>query len=104
MPDCSTKSPQGKALERKRWFRNAQRWRTRCKGRISLLKRRHGLNRCRYKRLDAMQRWVALGVIADNLIKFGLAMNAAPLHRALHFTIPPNSQPPPVDGRATAAD
>ena len=77
MPNRSTKSPQRKMLERKRWFRNAQRWRTGCEGRISLLKRRHGLNRCRYKGLDGMKRWVGLGVIADNLINIGLAMNAA---------------------------
>jgi IS5 family transposase len=61
---------------RKRWFREAQRWRTGCEGRISLLKRRHGLNRCRYKGEDGMRRWVGLGVIADNLINIGLALNA----------------------------
>lgn len=77
MPNRSTKSPQRKLLERKRWFRNAQRWRTGCQGRISLLKRRHGLNRCRYRGLNGMQRWVGLGVIADNLINIGLAMVAA---------------------------
>lgn len=80
MPNRSTKSPQRKALERKRWFRNAQRWRTGCEGRISLLKRRHGLNRCRYKGPDGMKRWVGLGVIADNLINIGLAMNCASTH------------------------
>lgn len=62
-------------LERKRWFREAQRWRTGCEGRISLLKRRHGLNRCRYKGEDGMRRWVGLGVMADNLINIGLALN-----------------------------
>lgn len=80
MPNRSTKSPQRKLLEKKRWFRNAQRWRTGCEGRISLLKRRHGLNRCRYKGSDGMKRWVGLGVIADNLINIGLAMNAAAAH------------------------
>jgi len=80
MPNRSSKSPQRKLLERKRWFRDAQRWRTGCEGRISLLKRRHGLNRCRYKGLDGMRRWVGLGVIADNLINLGLAMNAAAAH------------------------
>ena len=77
MPNHSSKSPQRRLLERKRWFREAQRWRTGCEGRISLLKRRHGLNRCRYKGLDGMKRWVGLGVIADNLINMGLALNAA---------------------------
>lgn len=77
MPNRSSKSPQRKLLERKRWFRAAQRWRTGCEGRISLLKRRHGLDRCRYKGEDGMRRWVGLGVIADNLINMGLALNAA---------------------------
>jgi IS5 family transposase len=83
MPDswkASVASQRWKLLERKRWFRDAQRWRTGCEGRISLLKRRHGLNRCRYKGLDGMRRWVGLGVIADNLINLGLAMNAAAAH------------------------
>jgi len=63
-----------KRLEKKRWFRNAQKWRTGCEGRISLLKRRHGLNRCRYKGMPGVQRWVGLGVIADNLINIGHAL------------------------------
>jgi IS5 family transposase len=74
IPNRSTKSPQRKRLEKKRWFRNAQKWRTGSEGRISLLKRRHGLNRCRYKGQPGMQRWVGLGVIADNLINLGRAL------------------------------
>jgi IS5 family transposase len=37
-------------------------------GRISALKRRHGLRRCRYRGLSGMQRWVGLGVIANDLL------------------------------------
>ena len=37
-------------------------------GRISVVKRRHGLDRCRYKGDSGMRRWVGLGVIGDNLI------------------------------------
>jgi hypothetical protein len=37
-------------------------------GRISVLKRRHGLDRCRYHGEEGMQRWVGLGVIANNLV------------------------------------
>jgi Transposase DDE domain len=48
-----------------------QKWRTGAEGRISVLKRRHGLNRCRYRGEAGMQRWVGLGVIADNLINIG---------------------------------
>jgi IS5 family transposase len=75
IPNRSPKrSVQRTLLEKKRWFRNAQKWRTGCEGRISLLKRRHGLNRCRYKGLPGIQRWVGLGVIADNLINIGHAL------------------------------
>jgi IS5 family transposase len=68
IPNRSTKSSERKREQRKRWFRNGQKWRTGCEGRISVTKRRHGLNRCRYKGHDGMKRWVGLGVIADNLI------------------------------------
>ena len=52
-------------------------WRTGCEGRISLLKRRHGLNRCRYTGDAGMQRWVGLGVIGDTLINLGRALAQA---------------------------
>jgi IS5 family transposase len=71
IPNRSTKSPERRLLQKKRWFRQAQAWRTGCEGRISVLKRRHGLNRCRYRGDDGMKRWVGLGVIADNLINIG---------------------------------
>ena len=48
IPNFNTKSVERRALQKKRWFRKAQKWRTGCEGRISLLKRRHGLNRCRW--------------------------------------------------------
>ncbi len=77
IPNRSTKSLVRKKIQKKRWFRNAQRWRTGAEGRISLLKRRHGLNRCRYKGQQGMKRWVGLGVIGDNLINIGRALAAS---------------------------
>jgi IS5 family transposase len=71
IPNRSTKSAERKREQKKRWFRNGQKWRTGCEGRISVLKRRHGLNRSRYKGDDGAKRWVGLGVIADNLINIG---------------------------------
>jgi IS5 family transposase len=68
LPAQGRKSPARRAHERQRWFRRGQRWRTGCEGRISVLKRRHGLRRCRYHGHDGMHRWVGLGVVADNLI------------------------------------
>jgi transposase, IS5 family len=74
IPNRSTKSLERKREQRKRWFRNGQKWRTGCEGRISVIKRRHGLNRCRYKGYVGMNRWVGLGVIADNVVNIGRAM------------------------------
>jgi len=71
VPNHSTRSVERRRLQKKRWFRKGQKWRTGCEGRISLLKRRHGLNRCRYKGTKGMKRWVGLGVISDNLINIG---------------------------------
>ena len=75
IPNRSTRSPERRREQKKRWFRNGQKWRTGCEGRISVVKRRHGLGRCRYKGLVGMRRWVGLGVIADNLINIGLALH-----------------------------
>lgn len=77
VPSHSTKSPQRKQRQKKRWFKEAMKWRTGCEGRISVLKRRHGLNRSRYKGTDGMKRWVGLSVIADNIINIGRAMAAS---------------------------
>ncbi len=71
IPNRSTKSAERKREQKKRWFKEGQRWRTGCEGRISVLKRRHGLRRCLYKGNTGMQRWVGLGVIADNLRHLG---------------------------------
>ena len=49
IPNRSTKSLERRREQKKRWFRQGQKWRTGCEGRISVVKRRHGLNRCRYK-------------------------------------------------------
>jgi IS5 family transposase len=69
IPNRSTKSLERKRVQRKRWFRNGQKWRTGCEGRISVMKRR-----CRYKGYIGMNRWVGLGVIADDIVNIGRAM------------------------------
>ncbi len=74
VPSRSTKSEKRRQEQKKRWFKDAQKWRTGCEGRISVLKRRHGLNRSRYKGTPGMKRWVGLGVLADNLINIGLQL------------------------------
>ncbi len=74
VPNRRTHSEERRKFEKQRWFRAAQKWRTGCEGRISVLKRRHGLNRCRYRGFEGMERWVGLGVIADNLIQIGACL------------------------------
>lgn len=76
VPNRNTKSAERKKKEHSRWFKKAQRWRTGCEGRISILKRRHGLTRCRYHGTDGMKRWVGLGVMADTLISMGNVLAA----------------------------
>jgi IS5 family transposase len=74
IPSRNTKSAERKREQKKRWFKQGQKWRTGCEGRISVLKRRHGLRRCLYKGDDGMKRWVGLGVIADNLQHLGAVL------------------------------
>jgi len=76
VPNRNTKSEERKKKEHSRWFKKAQRWRTGCEGRISVLKRRHGLTRCRYHGSEGMKRWVGLGIMADTLISMGNVLAA----------------------------
>jgi len=77
VPNRRTKSVARRRKENERWFKQGQRWRTGGEGRISVLKRRHGLNRSRYRGQDGMEKWVGLGVIADNPITLGGLIPAA---------------------------
>jgi IS5 family transposase len=73
LPKPGTKSPARLAHERQRWFRLGRNWRAGIEGRISGLKRRHGLARCRYHGDDGMERWVGWGVITHDLYKIAQA-------------------------------
>ena len=79
VPNRNTRSAERHKLQKQRWFKKGQKWRTGCEGRISVVKRRHGLARCRYHGMEGMQRWVGLGVIADNLINMGRHLAAQPV-------------------------
>ena len=76
VPNRNTRSAERKTMEKSRWFKKAQAWRTGCEGRISVLKRRHGLRRCLYRGVEGMKRWVGLGILADNLINIGKVIAA----------------------------
>ena len=67
IPALGRLKPEQAAEQRQRWFRRGQRWRVGCEGRISVLKRRDGLTRCRYRGKDGMRRWVGWGVVSNNL-------------------------------------
>ena len=68
LPRPGKKTPARRAHERQRWFRRGLRWRVGCEGRISVLKRRHGVARCLYHGADGVERWVGLGAVASNLL------------------------------------
>ncbi len=76
LPHRGPKSSARRIYERQHWFRRGQRWRVGCEGRISVLKRRHGLRRCRYHGVEGMHRWVGFGVIADNLMNIATFASA----------------------------
>jgi IS5 family transposase len=76
IPSHAIKSVARQQRQKQRWFKKGQKWRTGCEGRISVLKRRHGLERSRYRGPDGMKRWVGLGVIADNIIHIGTHLAA----------------------------
>jgi IS5 family transposase len=67
LPKKGKKSANRLAYEQQDWFRRGRNWRAGIEGRISGLKRRHGLERCRYHGDAGMERWVGLGVIAHDL-------------------------------------
>jgi transposase, IS5 family len=71
LPKPGKKSAKRLAYEQQDWFRAGRNWRAGIEGRISGLKRRHGLERCRYHGDDGMERWVGLGIIAHDLRVIG---------------------------------
>jgi len=73
LPRRGAAAARGPAPPRQRWYRRGLRWRTGSEGRISAVKRSHGLRRCRYRGEAGMERWVGLGVIAGNLLVLGRA-------------------------------
>jgi IS5 family transposase len=67
LPKPGKKSAKRLAYERQDWFVAGHNWRAGIEGRISGLKRRHKLNRCRYHGDAGMHRWVGFGLLAHDL-------------------------------------
>jgi len=73
LPKPGAKSAKRIAHEQQRWFRRGHDWRSGIEGRISGLKRRHKLDRCRYHGETGMERWVGWGLIAHDLRMIAIA-------------------------------
>jgi IS5 family transposase len=69
LPKPGHKSAARRQHEAQPWFRRARRFHIGVEGRISVLKRKHGLGRCRNHGEEGFHRWVAWAVIANNLTK-----------------------------------
>jgi IS5 family transposase len=71
LPKPGHKSTARKERERQPWFRRGRRFHAGIEGRISVVIRKHGLDRCRDKGKTGFDRWVGWGVIANNLTIMG---------------------------------
>ena len=67
LPKAGKKSTERKEHERQRWYKRARRFRAGIEGRISVMKRRQYLGRCRDKGEEGFGRWVGWGVLTGNL-------------------------------------
>jgi IS5 family transposase len=76
LPKRGYRSAKRKQHERQRWFRKGRHYHNGVEGRISVLKRRQGLDRCRYHGKKGFERWVGWGIIAHNLLVIGSALVA----------------------------
>jgi transposase, IS5 family len=76
LPKPGKKSAKRTAYEQQAWFLAGRNWRAGIEGRISGLKRQHGLDRCGYHGDEGMERWVGLGLIAHDLRVIGQALAA----------------------------
>lgn len=71
LPKPGYKSVPRRQHERQSWFRRGRRYHAGIEGRISVLKRKCGLDRCLNHGHDGFQRWVGFGIIAHNLSVIG---------------------------------
>lgn len=71
LPKPGKKSEARKQHERQPWFIRGRKWHVGVEGRISVLKRRFELDRCRDHGETGFEKWVGWGVIAGNLKVIG---------------------------------
>lgn len=73
LPKRGYKSKERREYENQDWFVEGRHWHAGVEGRISVLKRSHGLGRCLNHGYPGFQCWVGWGVIAGNLAVMGRA-------------------------------
>lgn len=66
-PFRGKKSKKRAELEKQPWYQDLQRYRAAGEAKISLLKRKYGLNRSRYRGRSGSKTWVGLGIWVHNL-------------------------------------
>jgi IS5 family transposase len=69
IPYAGKAPPERLKQERERWFRRRYRFRAGIEGRISVLKRCYGLDRCLDHGEDGLGRWVGWGIVIANLVQ-----------------------------------
>jgi IS5 family transposase len=74
LPKPGHKSAERRAHEKQPWFKRGRRFHAGVEGRISVLIRKHDLDRCLDHGQDGFGRWVGWGVIAGNLSVMGTAL------------------------------
>jgi IS5 family transposase len=67
LPKTGRLSPERQRHEKERWFRRGMCFRSGSEGRISVLKRRYGLNCCLNHGEEGFGRWVGWGILTANL-------------------------------------
>ena len=76
LPKSGYKSKERREHEKQGWFKRGRRWHNGVEGRISVLKRGHGLDRCLDRGLPGFKRWVGWSIICGNLAVIGRAAAA----------------------------
>jgi len=67
LPKSGRLTRERESHEKQRWFRRGFRFRAGIEGRISVLRRGFGLDRCLDHGEEGMERWVGWGMVAHNL-------------------------------------
>jgi IS5 family transposase len=76
LPKPGKHSLERQQLEKQGWFRRGRKWHAGIEGRISVLKRVFGMDRCLNRGQNGFQRWVGWAVIANNLRSVGICQSA----------------------------